>query len=119
MWGEPQQSISSTPFIEHLTDSLDIARTEDDAFNSKPIDPEQDDSEQLTGESIQPCIALVGQLQWLVTLGRLDIHAKVTTLSWFRSTQMKLQRIYGYVKKTIEFHWSQSEYYLSGKLSKH
>ena len=54
LWGELQQSISSTPLIGHMTDSLDTCQTEDDAFNHKPIDPELDDSEQLTGESIQP-----------------------------------------------------------------
>ena len=90
LWRELQQSISSTPLIEILTDSLDTGQTEDDAFNSKPIDPELDDSEQLTGESIQPYLTLVGQLQWLVSLGRLDIHAQITTLPIFRSTPRKL-----------------------------
>ena len=104
LWGELQQSISSTPLIELLTDSLDTGQTEDDTFNSKSIDPELDNSEQLTGKSIQPYLTLVGQLQWLVTLGRLAIHAQVTTLSRFRSTPSKPQRTYGYVKKTIDFH---------------
>ena len=31
----------------------------------------------------------------------------------------KLQRIYGYVKETIDFHWIQSKYYLSETLCKH
>ena len=62
---------------------------------------------------------MVDQLQWLVTLGRLVLHAQVTVLPMFRSTPRELQRIYGYLKKTIEFHWSQSEYYLSEMLSKH
>ena len=43
--------------------------------------PDADDLEQLTGESIQPFLTFVVQLQWLVTLGRLITHAKVTTLS--------------------------------------
>ena len=41
--------------------------------------PELDDTELLTGESIQHYLTMVGQLQWLVTLGRFDIHAQVTT----------------------------------------
>ena len=49
LWGELQQKMSSTPLIELLTDSLDIGQAEDDASNPKPIDPEMDDSEQLTG----------------------------------------------------------------------
>ena len=82
-----------------MADSLDTGQTEDDAFNLKPIDPELEDSEQRTGESIQAYLSLVGQLQWLVTLGRLVIHGQPTTLSRFRSPPRKLQRIYGYVKK--------------------
>ena len=119
LWGELQQTMSSTPLIGYKTDSLDTGQTEDDAFHPKPIDPELDDSEQATGESIQCYLSLVGQLQWLVTLGRLVIHGQPTTLSRFRSTPRPLQGIYGYVKKTIIFNWIQSNYYLSEMLSKH
>ena len=61
--------------------------------------PELDDTELLNGESIQHYLTMVGQLQWLVTLGRFDIHAQVTTTSRFRSAPRKghlerLQRIY-------------------------
>ena len=34
--------------------------------------PELDDTELLTGESIQHYLTMIGQLQWLVTLGRVD-----------------------------------------------
>ena len=43
--------------------------------------PDADDPEQLTGESIQSFLTFVVELQWLVTLGRLVTHAQVTTLS--------------------------------------
>ena len=43
--------------------------------------PDADDSEQLTSESIQSFLTFVVQLQWLVALGRLVTHAQVTTLS--------------------------------------
>ena len=51
---------------------------------------------------------MIGQLQWLVTLGRFDIHAQVTTMPRFRSAPRKghlerLQRIYGYVLKTKHY----------------
>ena len=51
---------------------------------------------------------MIGQLQWLVTLGRFDIHAQVTTMSRFRSAPRKehlerLQRVYGYVMKTKHY----------------
>ena len=49
-------------------------------FNSIPINPDVDDPEQLTGESIQSFLTLVVQLQWSVGLGRLVTHAQVTTL---------------------------------------
>ena len=39
--------------------------------------PELDDTELLKGESIQHYLTMIGQLQWLVTLGRFDIHAQV------------------------------------------
>ena len=58
--GELQQKMSSTPVIGHMTDSLDTGQTEDDAFNTKPIDAKLDDPELLTGESIQPYLSLVG-----------------------------------------------------------
>ena len=119
LWGELQQKMSSTLLIGYLTDSLDTGQTEDDVFNPKPIDPELDNSEQLTGKSIQPYLSLVGQLQWLVTLGRLVIHAQVITLSMFRSAPRKLQRIYGYLNKIINFHRIQSKYDLREMLSKH
>ena len=119
LWGELQQTMSSTPLIGHMTDSLDTGETEDDAFNPKPIDPELHDPEQLTGKSIQPYLSLVGQPYWLVTLGRLVTHAQVTTLPMFRSTPRKLQRIYVFLKKTIDFYLIQSNHYLSEMLSKH
>ena len=51
---------------------------------------------------------MIGQVQWLETLGRFDIHAQVTTMSRFRSAPSKghlerLQRIYGYVLKTKHY----------------
>ena len=67
--------------------------------------PELDDTELLNEESIQHYLTMIGQIQWLVTLWRFDIHAQVTTMSRFRSPPMKghlerLQSIYGYVLKT-------------------
>ena len=67
--------------------------------------PELDDTELLNGESVQHDLTMIGQLRWLVTLGRVDIHGQVTTMSRFRSAPWKghlerLQRVYGYVLKT-------------------
>ena len=51
---------------------------------------------------------MIGKLQWLVTLGRFDIHAQVITMSRFRSAPReghleRLQRVYGYVLKTNHY----------------
>ena len=85
------------------TVSLATGQTGDDSFNSTPINPDLDDPEQLTDESIQSFLTLIVQLQWLVALGRLVTHAQVTTLSKLKLSQKKLQRAYSYVLKITEF----------------
>ena len=59
----------------HVNESL-ISAVDWGAHN-----PDADDLEQLTGESIQSFLTFVVQLQWLVALGRLVTHAQVTNLS--------------------------------------
>ena len=63
------------PYPNHVNESL-LFEVDWGAHN-----PDADDPEQLTGESIQSFLTFVVQLQWLVTLGRLVTHAQVTTLS--------------------------------------
>ena len=51
---------------------------------------------------------MVGQLQWLVILGRLDIHAQVATMSRFRAASRqghmdRLMRIYSYTIRTKDY----------------
>ena len=53
-------------------------------------------------------LTMVGQLQWLVTLGRFDIHAQVATMSRFRAAPRqghmdRLKRIYSYAIRTKEY----------------
>ena len=43
--------------------------------------PELDTSEIPEGDMAAKYVTMVGQLQWLVTLGRFDIHAQVATMS--------------------------------------
>ena len=100
-------------YIERLVDSYHSMFRQDPPKNMRtPLDkndhPELDDTELLTDESIQHYLPMIGQLQWLVTLGRFEIHAQVTTMSRFRSAPKKgllerLQRIYGYVLKTKDY----------------
>ena len=51
---------------------------------------------------------LVGQLQWLVTLGRFNLHAHVATMSRFRTAPRqrdmdRLKRIYAYAIRTKDY----------------
>ena len=53
-------------------------------------------------------LTIVGQLQWLVTLGRFDIHAQVATMSRFRAAPRqghmdRLKRIYSYAIRTKDY----------------
>ena len=100
-------------YIERLLESYQSFSKPDPPKNMRILmdkndHPELDDTELLTGESIQDYLTMIGQLQWLVTLRRFDIYTQVTTLSRFRSAPRKghlerLQRIYGYVKKTKHY----------------
>ena len=57
--------------------------------------PDADDPEQLTGESIQSFLTFVVQLQWLVTLGRLVKSLPCPSL-WWHHLDLKTN-IYGYI----------------------
>ena len=53
-------------------------------------------------------LTMVGQLQWLVTLGRLDLHAHVVTMSRFRAAPRqgymdRFKRIYAYAIGTKHY----------------
>ena len=51
--------------------------------------PEFDTSDFLEGEMAAKYLTMVGQLEWLVTLGRFDLHAHVATISRFRAAPRK------------------------------
>lgn len=66
--------------------------------------PELDTSELLGPDDIVIYHSLIGALQWLVSIGRCDIHSAVMTLSGFRESPRKghldrVKRIYGYLSK--------------------
>ena len=53
-------------------------------------------------------LTMVGQLQWLVTLGRFDIHAQVASMSRFRTAPRqrhmdRLKMIYSYAIRTKDY----------------
>ena len=64
-------------------------------------------------------LTMVGQLQWLVTLGRFDLHAQKATMSRLRPAPRqghmdRLKRIYSYASRTkdysIRFRTDQPDY---------
>ena len=70
--------------------------------------PELDTSEILEGQDVNHYLTMVGQLQWLITLGRFDIQVQVITMSRFRAQPRKghldrLKRIYAYVIRTKDY----------------
>jgi len=100
---------SPRKYIEKMIDTYERL------FGSKPTKaktplekgdhPEIDESELCDAQGIRTYMSLVGQLQWLVSLGRFDIYSAVATMSRFRVAPReghlkRLQRIYGYVAST-------------------
>ena len=67
--------------------------------------PEVDTSDLLGPEGIKKYLTMIGQLQWLVALGRFDIFSAVTTMSRFRSAPReghleRMKRMFGYILET-------------------
>ena len=65
--------------------------------------PEMDDSAILEEKGRAQYLSMIGQLQWLVTLGRIDVMSAATTMARFRIEPRdghlkRLKRIYGYLR---------------------
>ena len=76
-------------YIDKLADTYRRLFNDDPPKGYKtPLDkndhPELDTSEILEEEMAAKYLTMVGQLQWLVTLGRFDLHAPAATMSRFR-----------------------------------
>ena len=105
---DPDGTFVSQPkkYIDKLADTYKRLFNEDPPKGYKtPLDkndhPELDTSEILEGDMAAKYWTMVGQLQWLVTLGRFDIHAQVATMSRYRAAPRQghmdtLKRIYSY-----------------------
>ena len=123
---DPDGTFVSQPkkYIDKLADTYKRLFNEDPPKGYKtPLDkndhPELDTSEILEGDMAAKYLTMVGQLQWLVTLGRFDIHAQVATMSRFRAAPRqghmdRLKRIYSYAIRTkdyaIRFRTEQPDY---------
>lgn len=96
-------------YIEKLIDNYKRHFGEPPRRNvSSPIEqgdhPELDDSELLDEAGIFLYQSLIGSLQWVVSIGRFDVHTGVMTLSRFRAAPRKghlerVKRVYGYLSK--------------------
>ena len=114
---DPDGTFVSQPkkysYIDKLADTYKSLFNEDPPKGYKiPLDkndhPELDTSEILEGDMAAKYQTMVGQLQWLVTLGRFDIHAQVATMSRFRAAPRqghmdRLKRIYSYAIRTKDY----------------
>ena len=100
-------------YIDQLADTYRRLFNEDPPKGYKTLlhkndHPELDTSEILEGDMAAKYLTMVGQLQWLVTLGRFDIHAQVATMSRFRAAPRqghmdRLKRIYSYAIRTKDY----------------
>ena len=111
-------------YIDKLADTYKRLFNKDPPKGYKtPLDkndhPELDTTEILKGDMAAKYLTMVGQLQWLVTLGRFDIHAQIATMSRFRAAPRqehmdRLKMIYSYAIRTkdyaIRFRTEQPDY---------
>ena len=123
---DPDGTFVSQPrkYIDTFTDTYRRLFNDDPPKVYKtPLDkndhPELDTSEILEGDIAAKYLTMVGQLQWLVTLGRFDIHTQVPAMSRFRAAHRhrhmdRLKRIYSYAIRTkdyaIRFRIDQPDY---------
>jgi hypothetical protein len=67
--------------------------------------PELDTSDLLGPDDVKHYLTMIGQIQWCVALGRIDVFSACITMSSFRASPRKehlsrLQRIYAYLNST-------------------
>ena len=107
---DPDGTFASQPkkYIDKLADTYKRLFNEDPPKGYKtPLDkndhPKLDTSEILEGDMAAKYLTMVGKLQWLVTLGRFDIHAQVATMSRFRAAprQGHMDRLKGFTPMSL------------------
>ena len=112
---EPDGTFVSQPkkYIDKLAETYKRLFNEDPPKGYKtPLDkndhPELDTSEILEGDMAAKYLTMVCQVQWLVTLGRFNLHAQVATISRFRAAPRqghidRPKRIYAYAIWTKDY----------------
>ena len=123
---DPDGTFVSQPkkYIDKLADtyrrlSMKIHQKATRPLLKKNDHTELETSEILKGDMAAKYLTMVGQLQWLVTLGKFDIHAQVATMSRCRAAPRqghmdRLKRRYSYATRTkdyaIRFRTDQPDY---------
>jgi Reverse transcriptase (RNA-dependent DNA polymerase) len=88
---EPDGVLLATPkkYIGKMLDWYENKYKEKPKKRKTPLEPndhpELDTSDEVPEEQIKEVQSMVGQFQWLVSLGRFDIFSAVTTLSRYRT----------------------------------
>ena len=103
----------SKKYIEKLKETyVRLFNTEPSKGLKAPLEdndhPELDTSHILGGQQVNHYLTTVGQLQWLITLGRFDIQAQVIRISRFQAQSRqghleRLKRIYAYVIRAKDY----------------
>ena len=98
-----------TKYINKILDSYKKMFPNENSIHAKsPVEkndhPEVDNSELCNEEQITKYMSMIGQLQWVITLGRCDILAHVISISRFRIAPKighleRMKRLYGYLAK--------------------
>ena len=95
-------------YVKKMMDSYQILFCEQPKEYNSPLEKndhsEIDMSEELDDSGRTIYMSLIGQLQWLVTLGRYDVATSVMTMPRFRAAPKKghldrVKRISGYVRR--------------------
>ena len=105
-------SLSSKTYVKRICDKIKGLMGWKLKGYMNPMDPnfhaEIDDSNYLEGDDISIYRMMVGSLNWLVTLGRYDIHHTVCTLA--RHMMMPrvghmhaMRRVFGYLEQNYKF----------------
>ena len=105
---DPDGTLVSDPrrYISKMMDTFERIFKEKPKKAKTPLiacdHPELDDTELLDEEGTQHFQTLIGQLQWVITIGRFDVFTATMTLSRFRAAPRqghlnRAKRIYGYL----------------------
>ncbi|MGL4933428.1 MAG: reverse transcriptase domain-containing protein, partial [Aeromonas sp.] len=94
-------------YVEKMMDTYERLFGEKPKGVTSPLEkgdhPELDTSPEVDEHNRSIYMSMVGQCQWLISLGRLDIAAAIMTMSRFRIApreghMKRMKRIYGYLK---------------------